>query len=272
MAFRYIHRPPSRGFFSHLSGDLSKIYHHQEKPEESRQTTVPALEAVEAEAAIIPPSLAGNEEADEEKPVILADKPSLSIEPATATLGVGNSATWSRSSTLPSIRNDGVEGCKIQLSFKYHRKTATLSVVVHKLKQRPGDPSLGAFVKTCLLETIGPGRSFRVNNTKRKTTPQKNGNDPVFEETLTYLLAPHELKMRRLELTVYQTGRLLGRPQVLSRTIIGMGAIQAAVNQGEENPTVTDWYPLPTGSSSSNGWGISRSSSSSSFNNLSLPK
>ena len=244
VAFRYIHRPPSRGYSSYhqSAADLPKIYHHQEKPEE--QETEQLTQEASPPSNILP---------DPEPPADRApDKPSIEDSA---------SITWARNSLRPKTTKD--HESKIQLSFKYSRKTATLSIVVHRIRNRGGDPQNGAYVKLRLIESLAPNKSFRVSNTKRKTTPQKNGPDPIYEETLTYLLAPHELKMRRLELTLCQEPRLLGPTLVLSRCIIKLNSVQTAVNNGEENPTVTEWYSLP-------GAELTRSSS---FNNLgAMPK
>lgn len=117
---------------------------------------------------------------------------------------------------------------------------ATLSVIVHRIRNLLGNGDLGAYVKLRLIESIVPGRSFRVNHTKRKTA-RKSGLHPVFEETLTYLLPPHELKMRRLETTLCQESRILGKTNVISRCIVCLDKIQASINNGDENPSFTDW-------------------------------
>ena len=117
-------------------------------------------------------------------------------------------------------------------------------MIVHRIRNLVGNGDLGAYVKLRLIESIVPGRNFRVNHTKRKTG-RKSGLHPVFEETLTYLLPPHELKMRRLETTLCQDSRLLGKTNILSRCIVCLDKIQAAINNGEETPTFTDWYLLP---------------------------
>lgn len=83
--------------------------------------------------------------------------------------------------------------------------------------------------------------SHRVRHTKRRTASQKSGSHPVFEDTLTYLLAPHELKMRRLETTV--CCRIMGKSSVVSRCIVSLEPVQALA-RGEENPTWTEWHPL----------------------------
>ena len=117
---------------------------------------------------------------------------------------------------------------------------ATLSVIVHRIRNLLGNGDLGAYVKLRLIESIVPGRSFRVNHTKRKTA-RKSGLHPVFEETLTYLLPPHELKMRRLETTLCQESRILGKTNVISRCIVCLDKIQASINNGDDNPSFTDW-------------------------------
>ena len=113
-------------------------------------------------------------------------------------------------------------------------------MIVHRIRNLLGNGDLGAYIKLRLIESIVPGRSFRVNHTKRKTA-RKSGLHPVFEETLTYLLPPHELKMRRLETTLCQESRILGKTNVISRCIVCLDKIQASINNGEENPSFTDW-------------------------------
>merc|ERR1719510_936320 len=138
---------------------------------------------------------------------------------------------------------------KIQLTLKYCHKNATLSVIVHRIRNLL--PTSGvvpsAYVKLRLIESILPGRSHRVNKTKRRTPTQKTNLNPVFEDTIQYLLLPHELKTRRIEVSVCNdVGRLnLGKNEVLSRFIVSLDQVQMAISKGEDLATITDWYSLP---------------------------
>ncbi len=136
---------------------------------------------------------------------------------------------------------------KLQLSLKYNRKTATLSVVVHRVRHMPSN--FFGYVKIRLIERLPNGRNMRVINTKRRTSSQREMH-AIFEETLTYLLPPHELKMRRLETSVCQEARLLGANSALLSCVIGLESIQEALLKGEDTPTVTNWYFLMASSSS----------------------
>ncbi len=148
---------------------------------------------------------------------------------------------------------------KIQLSLKYNKKTATLSVVVHRIKNiKPTTPSIpSAYVKTRLIENIGPGRSMRINQSKRKTGTQKSNIHPVFEETLEYLLPPHELKMRRLEITVCNE-KFFGNSEILGRCLVSFDTVHAVAtgggDGGDDAATVTEWHQLwpPTMNANSN--------------------
>merc|ERR1711879_1034537 len=121
---------------------------------------------------------------------------------------------------------------KIQLSLKYNTRTATLTVIVHRIRNlasyyNHGPPA--TYVKLRLIENILPGRNQRVKHTKQRTTTQKHSFDPVFEETLNYLLPVHELKMRRIEVTICNEGGILSRTVVLSRCIVGLDPVQVAL-------------------------------------------
>ena len=140
---------------------------------------------------------------------------------------------------------------KLQMTLKYCRKNATLSVIVHRIKNLPitSGSYPNAYVKLRLIENILPGRSHRVNNTKKRTPTQKSNLNPVFEDTIHYLVLPHELRIRRLEVSVcHDGGRLnLGKNEVLSRFIVSLEQVQTAISKGEDQQTVsvTDWYSLP---------------------------
>ena len=95
-----------------------------------------------------------------------------------------------------------VNAAKIQLTLKYNQKNATLSVVVHRIRNLHSPCSTtsnssskdsclpaNAYVKLRLIENILPGRSHRVNNTKRRTPTQKNNLNPIFEETIHYMVS-----------------------------------------------------------------------------------
>ena len=140
---------------------------------------------------------------------------------------------------------------KLQMTLKYCRKNATLSVIVHRIKNLPitSGSYPNAYVKLRLIENILPGRSHRVDNTKKRTPTQKSNLNPVFEDTIHYLVLPHELRIRRLEVSVcHDGGRLnLGKNEVLSRFIVSLEQVQTAISKGEDQQTVsvTDWYGLP---------------------------
>ena len=98
-----------------------------------------------------------------------------------------------------------------------------------------------AYVKLRLIERIGQGRSFRVSHSKRKTSCQKSN---IFEETLEYILPPHELKLRALETSLCCTTVGI-KSNVLSRCIVNLNGIIEALVKGQDNPTITEWYNLP---------------------------
>lgn len=261
LAFRYIFRPKSSSFGSHHNlQDLTKIMAHakralvEEQPkEEERKPLETNFDEVD-----------NNLENGSPEPLLLQKAPThmengIPTSPPTLT-STPNIAAAPRRSTLPkakmvstNMKKDDLVTGKIQLSLKYNRKTATLSVIVHRIRNLPLAPGMkkshpSAYVKMRLIENIQPGRSFRVSKTKKKTAVKKANLQPVFEETFTYLLPPHELKMRRLEMTVCHDGRLIsmvGRSEVLSRCIVPLDTVQTALANGEDCPTVTDWYRLP---------------------------
>ena len=50
-----------------------------------------------------------------------------------------------------------------------------------------------------------------------------------------------KLFLRKVNTTYCQESRILGKSNVLSRCIVCLDKIQAAINNGEENPSFTDW-------------------------------
>lgn len=236
LAFRYIHRPcRQRRFASHHSlEDLPRIYKNSDLGEE--------LELKEAENQL--------QDQDED------EKEDLKSVEITENLPViVPTAAPSPALTVRKMPNPSAESCKIQLSLKYDPRTATLSIVVHRLRNLWSEPKTGSYyVKVRLIERIGDGssgRSLRVSHSKRKTTAQKRtanstSIDVVFEETLSYLLPPHELKMRRLETCICLDS--IGRSAVISRCIVALDSLLAVLSQGGSGTpaTVTDWYSLPS--------------------------
>ena len=112
-------------------------------------------------------------------------------------------ARRSRSTGAAKEVGMSTNAAKIQLTLKYNQKNATLSVVVHRIRNLHS-PCLStnntasskdsclpanAYVKLRLIENILPGRSHRVNNTKRRTPTQKNNLNPIFEETIHYMVS-----------------------------------------------------------------------------------
>ena len=112
--------------------------------------------------------------------------------------------------------------------------------MVHRVRHLTASEG-SIYIKLHLIESIAPGRSHRVRQTKRRTALQRSASNAVFEDTLTYLMAPHELKMRRLETTV--CCRVMGKSSVVARCIVSLEPVQALVRD-EENPTWTEWHPL----------------------------
>ena len=161
--------------------------------------------------------------------------------------------TLAASPSLPLTppKTDGVP--KIQLSIKYSTRTFTLSLVGHRAKhlhETPHTALPSPYVKTYLIENTGVGKNMRIANSKRKTKVQKQTVNPVFEETLEYLLRPQEIRSRRGELSVCTDRGMLGRNVALGRCLLCLNRIHNAVfeRSGPEGPpaetTFTDWYEL----------------------------
>ena len=62
---------------------------------------------------------------------------------------------------------------------------------------------------------------------------------------IRFQVLPHELKIRRLEVSVCHDGGRLGKNEVLSRFIVSLDQVQVHVLKGDPHPTITDWYTLP---------------------------
>ena len=220
MVFRFIHRPKTQGFGSHLSlVDLSKIIQVNQSSSSK-------------EASINSSSSCSQGTPTEEVNVSVISTPKVTSTPLMGNTSArrtrSSHCTPSSSPTRPQPRRlqteDYVVVGKIRLSLKYNQRTATLSVIVHRLqnlqKYYQYGPNISTYVKLRLIENILPGRNHRVRHTRQRTATQRHSFDPVFEETLHYLLPQHELKMRRLEVTVCHEGGILrSRASVLSRYV-----------------------------------------------------
>ena len=84
----------------------------------------------------------------------------------------------------------------------------------------------------------------------------------VWTKTQSLVLLQHVIMVKNtwnelLETTLCQESRILGKTNVLSRCIVCLDKIQAAITKGEETPSFTDWYILPSN--------LRRSSSCNSF-------
>ena len=233
MVFRFIHRPKTQGYGSHLDLlDLSKIMQLHK------------VQASSKEASINSSSLSSS--CSQGTPAEEVNVSVISTPKVTSTPLMGNTTEQQQKlhqrrtrsshctpSSSPTRRppqprklqtEDYVVVGKIRLSLKYNQRTATLSVIVHRLqnlqKYYQHGPNISTYVKLRLIENILPGRNHRVRHTRQRTTTQRHSFDPVFEETLHYLLPQHELKMRRLEVTVCHEGGILrSRASVLSRYV-----------------------------------------------------
>ncbi len=151
---------------------------------------------------------------------------------------------------------------RVLLSLKYSAQEATLSVVVHKVKNLQETPHTtlrpSPYVKLYAIESCGPGFNRRLPNSKRKTRSQRSKVNPIFEETLTYFLPSSEVGRRRLELSVCSDRGFFGRNVVLGRCIVGLtGLLQGAEEVGPKDrsvsngdpragaeTTLTDWFVL----------------------------
>jgi hypothetical protein len=272
MTMRYIYRPRSSSFGTHRSlQDLPKIMTAKVKPQQLLVTNFDVDECDDGGTSEdpkadytplqlpTPPQKSHKREASTPATTLNPVMTSTPKAGADLAMDLEKVQQFVRTYSLPRTKLNKLtdDAAKIQLSLKYNRKSATLSVVVHRIRNL--EPTFSAipnaYVKTRLIENILPGRSHRVSHTKRKTCTQKQSIHPVFEETLAYLLPPHELKMRRLEITVCHDGRLLslGKADVLARCIVSLEPVHAVVVGGgggshafggDDNATITDWHML----------------------------
>ncbi|KAL4656902.1 synaptotagmin-like protein 5 [Arapaima gigas] len=122
---------------------------------------------------------------------------------------------------------------EILLNISYSYKTGALNVVVKECrnlaigderKQRT-DP----YVKTYLL----PDKS---RQSKRKTSIRTNTTDPMFNETLKYVISHSQLETRTLQLSVWHNDRF-GHNRFL-------GEVEVPFDSWDFEKQMEDWYPL----------------------------
>ena len=111
-----------------------------------------------------------------------------------------------------------------------------LSVVVHKVRnlhETPHTALPNPYVKMYMIEPINGGVGLcnkRLDKSKRKTKTLKNSVHPVFEETLDYFIPDlNSLKVKRLEISVYSDGGVLGRNTLLAHCIVSLSALHDAI-------------------------------------------
>lgn len=271
MAMRYIYRPKTSSFGVHKSlQDLHKIMTstvktplpkteaaiknggHTATAHKDHKRSVSAMPTVQQQP--LATSTPNNDSSSiRVLPTTSLTTPTFKLDPEEAREFVRTNSVPRRMKDMDT-NNANDNQPKVRLSLKYSKKTATLSIVVHTIRNlhETSYSSLpSAYVKTRLLENTTPGRNHRVSNTKRKTKTQKHTASPVFEETLEYFLHPHELRVRRLEVTVCHDSRfsVLGRNVVLGRCLVNFDTVHAVAmgggeGGGDDTTTVTEWHVL----------------------------
>ena len=144
---------------------------------------------------------------------------------------------------------------KIKLSLKYSTRTMMLSVVAHRtrnLQESPHTSLPSPYVKTYLIEMMGISNR-RVDQSKRKSKIIRNTVNPVFEEALEYFMPPHEIRSRRIELSVCSDNGVFGRNLVLGRCLLSLARIHTDIFanssakerlEGSAETTLTGWHTL----------------------------
>ena len=90
---------------------------------------------------------------------------------------------------------------KVYLTLKFNNATSVISLVVHKvvnLQETSHTALPSPYVKTYLIETLLASNKRDIYS-KKKTKTKKNCLNPIFEETLEYLIPSYNLKHHRIE-------------------------------------------------------------------------
>ena len=176
MAFRYIHRPNTSGFGSHHSlHDLPKILQKEASINSSSSSQGSPAEEVNVSVISSPkvtstPLMGNANSASVQQNHHHHHQRSSSYPTRSSHCTPSSSPTTRRRRKLPEVET--MIG-KIRLSLKYSQRTATLSVIVHRIqnlqKYYQHGPNISTYVKLRLIENILPGRNHRVKHTKQRT-------------------------------------------------------------------------------------------------------
>ncbi|XP_038058006.1 extended synaptotagmin-2-like isoform X2 [Patiria miniata] len=123
---------------------------------------------------------------------------------------------------------------KLQMTLRYSTPRNRLIIVVHKgvdIKRRGSDDPPDTYVRTYLL----PDKS---KASKRKTKEVKDTHEPVYDETLEYMMRAEEVSTRALQVTVKDSSRFIS----LSDPVIGQIEIQ--LGELDLSKATTEWYIL----------------------------
>ncbi|XP_022104260.1 extended synaptotagmin-2-like [Acanthaster planci] len=123
---------------------------------------------------------------------------------------------------------------KLQVTLRYSAPRNRLVVVVHKglnIKRHGSDDPPDTYVKTYLL----PDKS---KSGKRKTKEVKDAHEPVYDETLEYLIGAEEVSARTLQVMVKDSSRFIS----LSDPVIGQ--VEIKLSELDISKATTDWYIL----------------------------